>query len=318
MADLMLDTKFYIPSTRPSLVRRPRLLAQLNEGLAHKLTLISAPAGFGKTTLIGEWIDDLRDQKIPADDELHPHSINKARLATTEENQIVNRVAWLALDEGDNDLGRFLAYFVTALSRADGISAPFGERALKMLQSSQPPREDLLVALLNDVAAIPDRVIFVLDDYHSIDSDPIDQALTFLLEHLPPQMHLVVATREDPHLPLARLRARGQLTELRARDLRFSAAEATEFLTQGMGLNLTQEETAVLESRTEGWIAGLQLAAISMRGSEGRRRSYQILCWQPSFHPRLPDREVLEQQSASVQRFLLQNGHSRPHEWCPM
>ncbi len=220
--------------------------------------------------------------------------------------RIVNRVAWLALDEGDSDLGRFLAYFITALSRVDGISATFGESARQMLQSTQPPSEDLLVALLNDVAAIRDRVIFVLDDYHSLDSGPIDQALTFLLEHIPPQIHLVVATREDPHLPLARLRASGQLTELRATDLRFTAAEAAEFLTLAMGLNLTQEEIAALESRTEGWIAGLQLAAISMRGSKDTAGFIKSFAGSHRFVLDYLIEEVLQQQAAGMQRFLLQ------------
>ncbi len=312
MATLMLETKFHIPSTRPSLVRRPRLLAQLNEGLgrnngpSRKLTLISAPAGFGKTTLVSEWVDDLRARRVPADDELHARSSDNARSDVAEESQIENRVAWLALDEGDNDLGRFLAYFITALSRVDGISATFGESARQMLQSTQPPSEDLLVALLNDVAAIHDRVIFVLDDYHSLDSGPIDQALTFLLEHAPPQIHLVVATREDPHLPLARLRASGQLTELRATDLRFTAAEAAEFLTLAMGLNLTQEEIAALESRTEGWIAGLQLAAISMRGSKDAAGFIKSFAGSHRFVLDYLIEEVLQQQAAGMQRFLLQ------------
>ncbi len=138
-----------------------------------------------------------------------------------------------------------------------------------MLQSPQPPpTEAMLTALLNEIAAIPDNFVLVLDDYHVIDAQAIDQALTFLLEHLPPQMHLVITTREDPQLPLARLRARGQLTELRAADLRFTPAEAAEFLNQVMGLDLSAEDVAALEDRTEGWIAGLQLAALSMRGRE--------------------------------------------------
>ncbi len=158
---------------------------------------------------------------------------------------------------------------------------------MAVLQSPQPPPiESILTALLNEIAAIPDNFILVLDDYHVIDSKPVDDALTFLLEHLPPQMHLVIATREDPHLPLARLRARGQLTELRAADLRFTPAEAAEFLNQVMGLNLSAEDIAALEKRTEGWIAGLQLAALSMQGqvktppvSSNRSPAATILCW---------------------------------------
>jgi LuxR family maltose regulon positive regulatory protein len=161
------------------------------------------------------------------------------------------------LDESDNDPARFLTYFIAALSRVEGIESTLGEGALSMLQSPQPPlTEVVLTSLINEFAAIPDRIILVLDDYHSIASPPVDDALTFLLEHLPPQMHLVIATREDPHLPLSRLRARGQLTELRAADLRFSWWEAAEFLNQVMGLNLSTENIAALETRTEGGIAG--------------------------------------------------------------
>ena len=152
------------------------------------------------------------------------------------------------------------------------------------LQSPQPPpTESILTALLNEITTIPDNFILVLDDYHIIDSKPVDNALTFLLEHLPPQMHLVIATREDPHLPLARLRVRGQLTELRAADLRFTPAEAAEFLNQVMGLNLSAEDIASLENRTEGWIAGLQLAALSMQGHQRHRQFHQIFHRQPPF-----------------------------------
>ncbi len=158
---------------------------------------------------------------------------------------------------------------------------------LGVLQSPQPPpTESILTALLNEITTIPDNFVLVLDDYHVIDSKPVDNALTFLLEHLPPQMHLVIATREDPHLPLARLRARGQLTELRAADLRFTPAEAAEFLNRVMGLNLSAEDIAALEARTEGWIAGLQLAALSMQGHQDASQFHPILhrqspisCW---------------------------------------
>jgi LuxR family maltose regulon positive regulatory protein len=208
MSTPILATKLYVPPPRPKIVLRPRLIERLNQGFSSgcKLTLISAPAGFGKTTLVSEWVAGCE-----------------------------RPVAWLALDEGDNDPARFLIYVVAALqtlalSKAEGIVADLGEGVQAALQSPRPPAtEALLTSLLNEIAAIPDNFILVLDDYHMIDSEPIDHALTFLLEHLPPQMHLVIATREDPHLPLARLRARGQLTELRAADLRFSPAEAAEF-----------------------------------------------------------------------------------------
>jgi LuxR family maltose regulon positive regulatory protein len=198
MSTPILATKLYIPPSRPNIVLRPRLIERLNEGMHHKLTLISAPAGFGKTTLVSEWVASCGQP-----------------------------VAWLSLDEGDNAPTSFLAYLVAALQT---IAANIGAGVLRMLQSPQPPPiESILTALLNEITTIPDHFILVLDDYHVIDSKPVDEALTFLLEHLPPQMHLVITTREDPHLPLARLRARGQLTELRAVDLRFTPGEAAEF-----------------------------------------------------------------------------------------
>ena len=212
-------------------------------------------------------------------------------------------VAWLSLDEGDNDPTRFLTYLVAALQT---IAANIGEGVLAVLQSPQPPpTESILTTLLNEITTIPDNFILVLDDYHVIDSKPVDQALTFLLEHLPPQMHLVIATREDPPLPLARLRARGQLTELRAADLRFTPAEAAEFLNQVMGLNLSAEDIAALETRTEGWIAGLQLAALSMQGHQDTASFIQSFTGSHHFVLDYLLEEVLQQQSESVQAFLL-------------
>jgi LuxR family transcriptional regulator, maltose regulon positive regulatory protein len=251
----ILATKLYIPPPRPGIISRPHLIERLNEGLAmgRKLTLISASAGFGKTTLVSEWVADLTPNPSPGG-----------------RGEFV-RVAWLSLDEGDNDPTRFLRYFIAALqtltlSEAEGIRANIGAGVLSVLQSPQPlATESILTALLNEINALLDNFVFVLDDYHVIDSKPVDNVLTFLLEHLPPQMHLVITTREDPHLALPRLRARGQLTELRAADLRFTPAEAAEFLDRVMGLNLSAEDIAALETRTEGWIAGLQLAAIALR-----------------------------------------------------
>src|SRR5512145_1943069 len=235
----ILATKLYIPSPRPKVVLRPRLVERLNEGLflggAPGVTLISAAAGFGKTTLVSEWIASCGAP-----------------------------VAWLSLDEGDSDPVRFISYLIAALQT---IRAGTGEGLLAILQAPQPPQvEAILTALLNEISAIPKHFLLILDDYHLVDSQPVDQSLTFLIEHLPPQMHLVIATREDPSLPLARLRVRGRLTELRAADLRFTPIEAATFLNQVMGLDLSAEEVTSLESRTEGWIAGLQLAALSMRG----------------------------------------------------
>jgi len=284
----LLQTKLFIPPTRPRLVSRPWLIEQMNEGLHRKLTLISAPAGFGKTTLVTEWLDNVRGQ-------------------TKDGNQAKNKIAWLSLDEGDNDLARFLTYFIAALNRAEGIEATVGEGSLSMLQSQQPPAtEVVLTPLINEIATIPDKIIFVLDDYHLIDAQPIHNALSFLLENLPPQMHLVITTREDPHLPLSRLRASGQLSELRVTDLRFTSSEAAEFLNHTMGLNLSDEDIAALEARTEGWIAGLQLAAISLR-RQGDSTSF-IKSFTGSHRLALDYliEEVLEQQPENIQAFLLQ------------
>ncbi len=271
-----LATKLYIPPPRSKVVLRPCLIERMNEGLSsgRKLTFISAPAGFGKTTIVSEWVAGCK-----------------------------RPVAWLSLDEGDKDPTRFLTYLVAALQT---IAGNIGAALLGVLQSPQPPStESILTALINEITTIPDNFIFVLDDYHIIDSKPVDNALTFLLEHLPPQIHLVIATREDPDLPLARLRGRGQLTELRAADLRFTPAEAAEFLNQVMGLNLSAEDIAALETRTEGWIAGLQLAALSM---QGRSNSASFIKSFTGSHHFILDylvEEVLQQQSESVQTFLL-------------
>lgn len=284
----LLTTKLYIPQPRPELVRRPRLLQRLNEAPHRKLTLISAPAGFGKTTLVSEWVDSLRRKN-------------------TEENENAYRTAWFSLDKDDNDPVRFLAYLITALRQIGGEESTVGEGALSMLQSPQsPPVENVLVAFINDIAEIPERVILVLDDYHVIESTRIDDAVLFLIEHLPTQLHLVIATREDPRLPLARMRGRDHLTELRAADLRFTSAEAAEFLNRVMNLNLSAESIAVLESRTEGWIAGLQLAAISMQGHENTTSRIQSFTGSHRFILDYLIEEVLQQQSDDVQSFLLQ------------
>jgi LuxR family maltose regulon positive regulatory protein len=271
----LLQTKLYIPPIRRELVSRSRLIERLNTGLQRKLTLISAPAGFGKTTLVSEWLAGS-----------------------------AQRAAWLSLDEGDNDPARFLAYMIAALRT---IEASIGQGVLSTLQSPQPPSaEAVLTTLINDIAAIPTAIVFVLDDYHLIEAQPIHDALTFLLEHLPPQMHLIIASREDPPLPLARLRARDQLIEVRATDLRFTYSEAADFLNRAMGLDLSAKDIAALEARTEGWIAGLQLAAISMQGRQDTATLIESFTGSHRFVLDYLLEEVLEQQSASVQDFLLQ------------
>ncbi len=272
-ADL-LQTKLYVPQIRPSLVPRPHLIKKLDKGLHHKLTLISAPAGFGKTTLVSQWIAGCE-----------------------------RPFAWFSLDERDSDLTRFLQYLIAALQT---LNAAIGTKAA-MLISTQPPAESILTTLLNEVAAMPDEFALVLDDYHVVDTPAVDQAVAFLLDHLPPKMHLVITTREDPNLSLSRLRVRGQMTELRAADLRFTVAETAVFLNQMMGLNLSPENVAALEARTEGWAAGLQLAALSMQGhQDDTARFIQSFSGSHRFVLDYLVEEVLHQQPESVQKFLLQ------------
>ena len=261
------------PRTGPSSVARPHLIERLNAGLHSKLTLISAPAGFGKTTLVTEWI---------AADE--------------------RPVAWLSLDESDNDPVRFLTYIVAALQT---IEPQIGAGILNC-ESPQPPTiASLLTPLLNEIVTITQDFMLVLDDYHVLDSSEINAVLTFLIDNQPPQMHLVITTREDPRLPLARLRARGRLTELRAADLRFTSDEAAEFLNQAMELNLPSDDVAALEQRTEGWIAGLQLAAISMRGVGDKSGFIQSFTGSHHFVLDYLVEEVLSHQPPHIQDFLL-------------
>jgi LuxR family maltose regulon positive regulatory protein len=271
----LLRTKLFIPRPRKNLVSRPRLVDCLNEGLEKKLTLIAAPAGFGKTTLLIEWIP-----------------------------QSPRCVTWLSLDESDNDPSRFWTYFIASLQ---SLSPQLGDNAFALLQSPHaPPIPSILTILINELTMFRDAFAIVLDDYHVIEATIIHETLTFLIDHLPNNMHLMITSRVDPPLQSSRLRVRDQLTELRANDLRFSTDEAAAFLSQVMGLKLSVEEAALLETRTEGWIAGLQIAALSMQGRDditGFIRAFSgshrhILGY-------LAD-EVINQQSENTLRFLLQ------------
>ena len=249
-----------------------------------RLTLISAPAGFGKTTLVSEWVAGCG-----------------------------RPVAWLSLDEGDNDPARFLTYLVAALQT---IAANIGEGVLAVLQSPQPPpTESILTALLNEITTIPDNFILVLDDYHVIDSKPVDDALTFLLEHLPPQMHLVIATREDPHLPLARLRARGQLTELRAADLRFTPSEAAEFLNQVMGLNLSAEDIAAPGNPHRRLDRRAAISRAFHAGQPGCFRVHSGIRWRPPVHRGLSGRRGSAKSARTYPQIPAPDRHSRSVEW---
>jgi LuxR family transcriptional regulator, maltose regulon positive regulatory protein len=278
-ADPLVATKLRPPRAPENLVARPRLLGRLERDLGRRLTLLSAPAGFGKTTLLGEWVGGRAREVRPA--------------------------AWVSLDEGDNDPVRFLSYLVAALQGARGEG--FGEGVLAALRSAEPPRmEAVLGVLVNEIANLPGETAIILDDYHLIDSEAVHATVSYILDRLPETAHLVLSGRVEPPLPLARLRARGQMAELHAPDLRFTLAEAAEFLGDAMGLDLSAEDAAALEGMTEGWIAALQLAAHSMRGREdisgfvrsfsgGHRDVFDFLA-----------EEVLSGQNERVQSFLLE------------
>jgi LuxR family maltose regulon positive regulatory protein len=246
----LLATKLYIPQAQPTLVARPQLQKRLAAGLLGKLTLIAAPAGFGKTTLLVQGLEAW-GLRLAGSHDLQISSLK---------SQVPN-VAWLSLDAADNDPTTFLRYLISALQTI----APDMNTAALLRSPRLPPPDTLVTALVSDLAALPRLSLLVLDDYHAITTPAIHQVLAFLLDHLPPRLHLIIATREDPPLPLARLRARGQLTELRAAELRFTFDEAASFLTTVMRLPLTTEQITALEQRTEGWVAGLQFAALAMR-----------------------------------------------------
>lgn len=270
----LLATKFFVPAARPGAIPRTRLIEQLDRGLNAKLVLISAPPGFGKTTLLAEW---LTSRTAP--------------------------VAWLSLDAADNRPPTFWTYLVTALNTANPA---VGGVALAMLQSPQlPPIETVLSTLLNDLAAIEGELLLVLDDYHVIETADIHTGIEFLLEHLPPHVRLVIASRADPMLPLSRMRVRGQLTEIRAADLRFTAEETAAFLNGVMGLDLTAGRIKELDARTEGWIAALQLAALSMRGRDDIDGFLGAFAGDDRFVVDYLVDEVLQRQPGHIREFLL-------------
>ncbi|MFL7791523.1 MAG: LuxR C-terminal-related transcriptional regulator [Anaerolineae bacterium] len=282
MTTPLLTTKLYIPPPRSNLVERPRLIERLDDGLrlSHKLTLIAAPAGFGKTTLATEWL----------------YSRNR--------NISSRSIAWLSLDEGDNDPARFFTYLIAALRQVD---AGVGQATQSLLGSPQmPSTESLATTLVNDIAAISSPFVLVLDDCQLIHNALIHDALAFLLDHQPPHMHLLIATRTDPPLPLPRLRVRGQMTEIRADDLRFTKEEAATFLDRALGLPLDAEKITVLETRTEGWVAGLQMAALSMQGKGDIDRFIEAFSGSNRHVIDYLAEEVLAQQQEKIRDFLHQ------------
>jgi len=273
---LLLKTKLYVPPVRPELISRPRLVEQLNQGLrrGRKLTLVSAPAGYGKTTLLSEWAAQ-SDQPV----------------------------AWVSLDENDNDATRFWTYLAAALHT---VGVDVGDVSLARLQSPHlPPVESPLTPLVNQLAEEPNPFALVLDDYHLITTPAIHAAASFLLENLPAQMHLIIATRADPPLPIPRLRAQGQLTELYESDLRFTSEEVARFLDLVFDLSLSAADVRALEKRTEGWIAGLQMAAISMRGRDDVAEFVRAFTGSHRYVLDYLTEEVLRQQPEDVRRFLL-------------
>ena len=274
-ADPLIRTKLHLPFTRPGLVSRPRLQGQIAQGLRGPLTLITAPAGFGKTTLVASCVANCG---MP--------------------------VAWLSLDKDDNQAGRFLKYLIAALQEADRTTG--GEAAQLLSASQQVPSETILTSLINDLDTTSRDIVLVLDDYQFISSQAVHEEIVFLLEHCPKTFHLVISTRSDPPLPLARLRARSQTVELRAADLRFTEPEAAQFLNDVMGLRLDAVSIATLEERTEGWIVGLQMAALSMRDREDVLGFIEGFSGTNRYILDYLLEEVLAREPEEVQAFLLQ------------
>ena len=281
MSTPLLLTKLNLPPARQNLVRRERLFQRLDAGLAqgHLLTLVCAPAGFGKTTLVSEWI--------------YQH----------KETGSERKYAWLTCERTENDLARFVAYLVAALEK---VEQEVGESVLAALKTTRPPAISILATLLiNEITRLGADFVLVLDDFHTITAQPVHEFITYLVDHQPPRMHLVVITRSDPPLPLSRLRARGQMSELRQHELAFSLEESAEFLSQTAGLEIDPEQLAILESRTEGWVAGLQLAALSMRKIEDIPGFIEEFSGGYDYIADYLTGEVLDQQTDEVKDFLL-------------
>ncbi len=281
MPTALLETKFYVPRSRRGLVPRPRLSERLDRGTASKFMLVSAPAGFGKTTLLTEWLA------------AGPAALGNERL-----------VAWLSLDRADNDPASFWTCVIAALRT---VASGVGASALALLHEPQPPPiVTALTVLLNDLGAIAADIVLVLDDYHVVDARDVQDGMAFLLDHLPSQLHVVIVGRADPALPLAGLRARGELVEIRAAELRFTHDEAAAYFNGMMGLQLTARDVAPLEARTEGWIAALQLAALSMQGRDDVGGFIAGFAGDDRYVVDYLAEEVLQRQSERVQAFLLQ------------
>ncbi len=277
----LLATKLHAPRRRPGVVQRPRLSHRIAAAKDSAVTLVSAPAGFGKTTLLVEWFC------APDDEE-----------ARDDEG---SATPWLSLDAGDNDPAVFWMYAIAAIQRA---APQVGASALASLLTAQP-LTSAVAALINDLDDLADRVVLVLDDYHVIDSTDIHESIAYLIDHAPPTFHLVLASRSDPPFPLARLRARGQLFEVRAADLRFTQDEASSYFNDTMGLQLAAGDVDSLGARTEGWIAALQLAALSLQGRDDVDRFIENFTGDDRFVVDYLVEEVLDRQSQAIRSFLL-------------
>jgi len=271
-----LRTKLSIPPLRPSWIKRSRLTKRMDEGYGRKLTLLTAPAGFGKTTLILDWV---HSHKIPA--------------------------AWFSVGRGDNDPVQFLSYVILALQN---LEASTGKAALSMLHSPQPPPiEAIMINLINELLHVPTEIALVIDDYHFVDAKPVHELITFLLENLPLQMHLIIATRSDPPLPpMARLRSQNQMVELRAADLSFTSDETSLLLKQSLNLRLSAKEIQLLETRTEGWAAGLQLAALSLRDHKDPAGFLKQFKGDNRYIADYLTEEILRRQPEHLRSFMLQ------------
>ena len=278
----LLSTKFHIPACRTAEVSRPRLLNLLDTGLLErrKLALVSAPAGYGKTTLVSQWL----------------HSLNQAE----------HSIGWLSLDQTDSEPERFLAYFLAAFQRAHET---LGEKLQPFIDLPQlPSPQHVLDELINELVALDGSILIVLEDYHRISNPAVHEALEYFLDHQPAGVHLVFTTRQDPPLPLPRLRARGQLTEIRAMDLRFTLEEARRFLLQSTKADLVDQAASLLEERTEGWAVGLQLAGLALQNSRDPERFLRTFHGSHRYVLDYLAEEVLRQQGEAVESFLIQTG----------